>query len=84
MSVGDEFPHVPGALFAEKVSDFIASLKAASLGSGKTIGCLLKVNSVMGKNKKARSDILMGKLFESKCKMSGAIGKASTPDFRSS
>jgi hypothetical protein len=55
---GLDVASVPQAFFAKKLCDLIASLEAASLGSGKTIGCLLRANASRGKKKKARRLVL--------------------------
>jgi hypothetical protein len=75
---GLDVASIPQAFFAKKLCDLIASLEAASLGSGKTIGCLLRANASRGKKKKARSIIANGKSFKMKSKKIGAIEKTST------
>ena len=78
--VGDEvmpsrtLPPIPGAFFAKKLCDFLASLEADELGSGKTIGCLLKEREIRRKTKKVGS--CKEKPFKSKSKKIWASGKA--------
>jgi hypothetical protein len=74
---GLDVAYVPQAFFAKKLCDLIASLEAAGLGSGKTIGCLLRANASRGKNKKARSIIAKEKSLRMKSKKIGAIDKTS-------
>jgi hypothetical protein len=75
---GLDVAFVPEAIFAKKLCDLIASLEAASLGLGKTIGCLMRANASRSKNKKARPIILKKKSFKMKSKKIDAIGKTST------
>ena len=73
--------HVPVAAFAQKLCDFIASLKGDSPGFGKTIGCLLMEKAFRDKSKKGgashQSSFRKEKSFKNKIKKSGVTRKAS-------
>ena len=62
--------HVPGALVAREICNFLATLAAASPGSGKTFECLLKENATvrdMAREGGASPRLLFAKDMSNKC-----------------